>query len=82
MDEIWAQPTTPYAAKFNLPFCVATALRYGHANSGDFSTPRLKDHDLIQLMERIQIVSDPNLSRSYPEKWPAQVEIFTRDGPV
>jgi 2-methylcitrate dehydratase PrpD len=74
------QPTTPFAAKFNLPFCVATALRYGHVNSGDFSPARLKDRDILQLMDRIQIVSDPALSSSYPEKWPARVEIFMRDG--
>ncbi len=25
-------PSTPYLGKFNLPFCVATALIYGHVN--------------------------------------------------
>jgi 2-methylcitrate dehydratase PrpD len=74
------QPTSPYAAKFNLPFCVATALRYGHVNTGDFSSARLKDRDILQLVDRIHMVSDPALSGSYPEKWPARVEIFMRDG--
>jgi 2-methylcitrate dehydratase PrpD len=74
------EPTTPYLAKFNLPFCVATALRYGHVNTGDFIETRLEDPDLLQLMERIEIRSDTQLSLQYPAKWPARVEIITRDG--
>jgi 2-methylcitrate dehydratase PrpD len=74
------EPSTPYMAKFSLPFCVATALRYGHVNTGDFIETRLQDPDLLQLMERIEIHSDPQLSLQYPFKWPARVEIITRDG--
>jgi 2-methylcitrate dehydratase PrpD len=74
------EPRTPYVAKFNLPFCVATALRYGHVNTGDFIEARLQDPELFQLMERIEIRSDPHLSSQYPGKWPARVEIITRDG--
>jgi 2-methylcitrate dehydratase PrpD len=74
------EPNTPYVAKFSLPFCVATALKYGHVNTGDFTEKRLQEPDLLQLMERIQIRSDPQLSSQYPVKWPARVEIVTRDG--
>lgn len=74
------EPTTPYVAKFSLPFCVATALRYGHVNTGDFTEARLQDPDLLELMERINTRSDPQLSKQYPAKWPAWVEITTRDG--
>jgi len=74
------EPTTPYVAKFSLPFCVATALRYGHVNTGDFTEARLQDPDLLELMERIDTRSDPRLSKQYPAKWPAWVEITTRDG--
>ena len=74
------EPTTPYVAKFSLPFCVATALRYGHVNTGDFIEARLEDPDLLELMERINIRSDPQLSMQYPSKWPAWVEITTRGG--
>jgi 2-methylcitrate dehydratase PrpD len=72
-------PATPYVAKFSLPFCIATALRYGHVNTGDFIETRLQDPDLLQLMERIKIHSDPELTMHYPGKWPARVEIMTRD---
>ncbi len=71
---------TPYLAKFNLPFCIATALRYGHANLDDFTEQRLNDQELYLIMERINIQSDPELTKSYPNKWPAEVRIYTTGG--
>ena len=31
-------------------------------------------------MERIRIRSDPELTKCYPHKWPAEVKIYTTDG--
>jgi 2-methylcitrate dehydratase PrpD len=73
-------PKTPYLAKFNLPFCVATALRYGHVQSGDFTTARLEDKDLKELTSKIKVAGDPDLTRTYPRKWPARVRITLKDG--
>lgn len=73
-------PSTPYAAKFNLPFCVATALRYARVGLEAFTPERLRDPEILRLMEKINIRNDPELSQSYPRKWPAGVEIFTLDG--
>ena len=74
------EPKTPYLAKFNLPFCIATALRYGHANLDDFTEQRLNDQELYLIMERINIQSNPELTKSYPNKWPAEVSIYTTGG--
>jgi len=74
------EPKTPYLAKFNLPFCVATALCYGHAQSGDFTPERLEDEDLKRMMEKIRVSADPDLTAMYPRKWPARVTITLRDG--
>jgi 2-methylcitrate dehydratase PrpD len=49
-------------------------------NTGDFIEKRLEDPDLLQIMERVEIRSDPQLSMHYPGKWPARAEIITRDG--
>jgi 2-methylcitrate dehydratase PrpD len=73
-------PKTPYLAKFNLPFCVATALRYGHVQPGDFTPARLEDKDQRALMKKIKIAGDPDLTRTYPRKWPARVTITLKDG--
>ena len=74
------EPKTPYLAKFNLPFCVATALRYGHAQSGDFTPARLEDEGLKGLMNKIRVAGDPDLTAMYPRKWPARVTITLKDG--
>jgi 2-methylcitrate dehydratase PrpD len=74
------KPTTPYLGKFNLPFCIATALIHGHVNLTDFTEERLKDPGIRSLMERITINSDKGLTKSYPRKWPARAEIITSDG--
>jgi 2-methylcitrate dehydratase PrpD len=67
-------------AKFDLPFCVATALRYGHVQSGDFTAARLEDKDLKEFMKKIRVFSDPHLTDAYPRKWPARVMITLTDG--
>ena len=73
-------PETPYLAKFNLPFCVATALRYGHVQSRDFTPARLEDKDLKELMKKVAVAGDPDLTETYPRKWPARVTITLKGG--
>ena len=73
-------PDSPYLAKFSLPFCIATAIRYGQAGLADFTPERLEDRDLAGLMERIEITGDSGLDAQYPRKWAARVEIVTNAG--
>jgi 2-methylcitrate dehydratase PrpD len=72
-------PSSPYRAKFCLPYCIATAIRFGQADLADFTNDRLQNNDLAKLMTRIHIESDPALDALYPRKWPARVEIVTTD---
>ncbi len=74
------EPKSPYLAKFNLPFCIATALAYGHVQLGDFNETRLGDADLQELMAKVSFKADPGLTRLYPRKWPASVTITLADG--
>ncbi|MHB8091577.1 MAG: MmgE/PrpD family protein [Syntrophales bacterium] len=74
------EPKSPYLAKFNLPFCIATALAYGHVRLGDFTEERLGDADLQALMAKVSFTVDPGLTKVYPRKWPASVTIALADG--
>jgi 2-methylcitrate dehydratase PrpD len=74
------EPTTPTQAKFNLPYCVATALTYGQVGLVDFETARLSDSDLLHVMERTVLHSDSEYTKVYPKDWPARVKISTRRG--
>lgn len=69
------EPTSPYAAKFSLPFCVATALVYRQVGIEAFSNKRLRDPEILELMPKIELRHNPELDRLYPERWPAVVEI-------
>jgi 2-methylcitrate dehydratase PrpD len=74
------EPKNPYLAKFNLPFCIASALLFGHAELADFSTERLRDPRMVRMMQKIELRSDPELTAMYPRKWPARVEILKQNG--
>jgi len=78
LENVKAQ--TPYLAKFNLPFCVATALNFGHVDLDDFTDKRLINQKLLALMDLISIKEDPTLTSQYPQKWTSRVEILTADG--
>jgi len=78
LEEVEAR--TPYLAKFNLPFCVATALNFGHVDLDDFKAERLTDSQILRLMGTISVKVDPELTRLYPKKWPSRVEIELRNG--
>ncbi|HEY8491891.1 MAG TPA: MmgE/PrpD family protein [Dehalococcoidia bacterium] len=71
---------TPYAAKFNLPYCVACALLYGDVGLDRFSEERLHDPELRALMARVRAEPDPALDALYPAQWPSVVTVRTRDG--
>jgi 2-methylcitrate dehydratase PrpD len=74
------EPRNPYAAKFNIPFCVATALVYGQVGISAFTPDRLDDPKIQDVMGRISLRRDPELGRVYPERWPAVAQITTRAG--
>ncbi|MFO7971699.1 MAG: MmgE/PrpD family protein [Desulfobacterales bacterium] len=71
---------SPYLAKFNIPFCVATALRYGHVDLDDFTDERLRNTEIRRLMGLISLKADPDLTSQYPQKWPSRVKIEVATG--
>jgi len=74
------EPITPYLAKFNLPFCIATALNFGHVDLDDFTDKRLIDPKILTFMDLISLKEDTKLTRQYPHKWPSHVEIKVANG--
>ena len=76
------QLTNPYIAKFHFPFCIATALKFGKVGLEAFTEERLNDGELRDLITRVELCSDEELDREYPEKWGAIVGVSTRDGRV
>lgn len=74
------EPTTPYAAKFSLPFCVAAALVHGDLSPQRFTDESIVEGDTLALADRIDFVTDPELDALYPSAWPSIVTVTTTDG--
>jgi 2-methylcitrate dehydratase PrpD len=74
------EPQSPYAAKFNIPFCVATALVYGDLGLSAFTAERLRDPKILAVKKHVSLSRDPDLGKEYPERWPAVAEITVKSG--
>jgi 2-methylcitrate dehydratase PrpD len=74
------EPTTPYAAKFSLPFCVAAALQFGDLGPGRFSESTIREQTTLDLVDLVSFETDPVLDACYPESWPSVVTVTLTDG--
>lgn len=73
-------PTTVYEAKFSLQFCTALALIKGEGGLDTFNERTLWDRDIRNLMQKIEVQTDPMINSNYPEKWGALVDVFLKNG--
>jgi 2-methylcitrate dehydratase PrpD len=73
-------PTNVYQAKFSLQYCTAQALLHGRVGLHDFSSVRLNDATIRDLIDRIEISVDPELDANYPRVWSARVTVEYSDG--
>jgi len=74
------KPEGDYQAKFSLPYVAAHALIHGSVRLNAFEPDRLNDPQLRALMAKVELVADPELSKSFPRQRAARVEIETTDG--
>lgn len=75
-------PSSTYAAKFSLPFCLALALKTGSCVPNDFTRENLEDDEIKKLMSKVEMVLDEDLNAKHPALWPAVVEVTTSQGRV
>ncbi len=68
-------PVTPLEAKFSLAYCVAIALRGYRASAADFSTERLDDEAVRELLPRLEVTEDAEM-----DKRAAALEVEFKDG--
>jgi 2-methylcitrate dehydratase PrpD len=72
------RPPTGYAAKFSLPFSVASRLVHGRSTLADFSDESVQDLRTLALADKITCTADPEAD--FPRYYPAWVVITLRDG--
>ena len=81
-EEQKRNPQSVVDAQFSMPFAAAVAILYGQASLEEYRDSTLGLPEVKDLMSRVRCVRDPSLEANYPSRWPAWVEIETRDGRV
>jgi len=72
-------PEDEPGTRFNLAFAVSLALAKGQAGLSEFSMESIKDGNIRQLFEKVQIISDPSFESREDNFRGAQVEIILTD---
>src|SRR6185503_8721992 len=75
-----ATPEGEYQAKFSIQYTVAHALVHGSVRLNAFLPERMNDPEVRALMQKFEVIADPELSKGYPTQRAAQVEIELNDG--
>lgn len=74
------RPSTPYSAKFSVPFCIAVGLIDRAAGLSQFTEDRIRDADVLALAAKIRYEVDPG--NEYPRNYTGHVKATLRDGTV
>lgn len=73
-------PQNTLAAKFSVPFAVATTLVHGSSRMPSFTMAAVGDPRVLDLAARVRVREDPAMSASLPAERPARVKVTFRDG--
>ena len=75
-----AEPKGAAEAKFSTPYVVAHALIHGSVRLDAYEPAKLDDPALRDLMRRVTLREDPQLTAKFPGQRSARVAITTKDG--
>lgn len=74
------EPRNQLAAKFSIPFAVATTLRHGAADRRAFAPEAVAEAGTRALAGRVEVVEAPDLTARHPGESAARVELRLADG--
>lgn len=69
-----------YSAKMSIPYATAVGLIFGKAGLLEFSEEMVKRPDILELVRKIKVTADYEMSKAFPAKQTAVVTIYTKDG--
>ena len=61
------KPSTPYSAKFSVPYCVAVGFIRGDAGLNEFNEKSINDKEILNLASKVNYEIDPN--NEYPKNY-------------
>ena len=72
------RPTSGYAAKFSMPFCMAVGFFDGDAGLNQFTDERVQDRQVLNLAELISYEIDPD--NEYPRNYTGHILVQLKSG--
>lgn len=79
-DKAQREVSTPFGAKFSIPFAVATFLVHGKATLECFNEAAVRNETVRRLTRLTRVVEDPAMTAAYPARQPCTVAVGTRSG--
>jgi 2-methylcitrate dehydratase PrpD len=73
-------PRNTLAAKFSVPFAVATRIVHGHSGLESFTWEAVRDPRVLALAAKVEVVEDLSMTRRLPDERPSHVRITATDG--
>jgi 2-methylcitrate dehydratase PrpD len=73
-------PRNTLAAKFSVPFAVATRLVHGSSGLASFTWDAVRNERVQSLARKVSIAEDPAMTKRLPHERPARVTIVDRTG--
>ena len=74
------KPTTPYSAKFSVPFCIAVGLYFGKAGLLEFTEEQIKNREILNICSKISYEIDPQ--NEYPKNYSGEINIILKNSQV
>ena len=74
------KPSTPYSAKFSVPYCVAVGFLRGDAGLNEFNEESIKDKSILDLANKVNYEIDPN--DEYPNNYTGTLICETSEGTI
>lgn len=75
-------PQNTLAAKFSVPFAIATTLIHESSEVGSFTWAAVNNPTIQALAKKVYVIEAPEMSAKLPEQRPAKVAITLTDGSV
>ena len=73
-------PSSPYGAKFSVPYCISIGLINGSAGLNEFTDKCLKNLEVIKLASKVNYEINPN--DEYPRNYTGKIKIIMKDGTI
>ena len=72
------KPSTPYSAKFSVPYCVAVGFLRKDAGLKEFDDKSINDKEILDLANKVEYEVDPN--DEYPKNYTGTLTCITEEG--